>query len=303
MKKIPLEPVIIGSYKFLSQNIISIIGTLWFPVLVFFAVVGAFAYGIVPHNWLHGDFTPVADPGAFIRERLPVILSAVPCIILTMAIAGAMIQVGILRHALGEKTKPTYIFFSLGARVWRMIVAVLLCVVVYVCLVLAVIAAVIVVNLAMAVIPNMPHILIALVRAVLVIIGIGCVLYVMVRLSFFLPAVVVAENKVGVRRAWKLGKGNVWRILAVVLVVTVPAVIIGELLIYITAFSTIFSAAALHPEPQTPEQAINFMKTFLPVLPVLGCVYLALVVALTGLKLGAIGKAYKAVTAPDEAAV
>ena len=41
-------------------------------------------------------------------------------------------------------------------------------------------------------------------------------IYAAVRLVFFLPAVVVAEEQIGLGRSWALGRGNFWRIIIVI---------------------------------------------------------------------------------------
>ncbi len=301
MRKIPLESTIGGSYAFLFQNIVSIIGTIWFPALLCLAIIGAFVWGIAPSNWLRCDFAPPADIQGFVRERLPLIVLAFPVLLITGLLASAMVRVGILRHALGEKTTTTWIWFSLGSRVWRMIGVMLLYIVIYVGIEIAVMLCIALVNLGMVAIPGIPHVVKGLVTAVFVISGIIGGLYIMLRLFFFLPAVVVAENKVGVGRAWELGKGNVWRIIVVLLVAVVPAAVIAGIALYATVLTTVIAAAvSIHDQPQTPQQAMVFLKSLLPVLPVVLGVYLAAAIAIGGLVMGAIGKAYKAVTAPDE---
>lgn len=45
---------------------------------------------------------------------------------------------------------------------------------------------------------------------------------VVIRMLFFLPPVVVAERRIGLIRAWELGRGNFWRMVAVLLAVLGP---------------------------------------------------------------------------------
>ncbi len=301
MKKIPLESTIVGSYKFLFQNIVSIIGVLWLPVVLFAAVLGALVYGIVPHKWLTCDFTAIPDPESFVRERLPLLMAAAPVLIISGLLAGAMVRVGILRHAVGEKTTTTWVYFSLGARVWRMIAVVLLAIVI--CILLEIVAGIAfgILTAVFSMLPQVPVAAVSLVSLLLCIIVVVGVVYVMVRLFFFLPAVVVAENKVGVARSWNLGKGNVWRIIVVLIAVILPIELIVGMIFYATVVPTVI-VEAIRQQPQGKAEAIAFLKSLWPVLPVLLGAYLVAAIAISGLVLGAVGKAYKAVTAPDEAA-
>jgi len=304
MKKIPLETTIVGAYRFLFTNIVSIIGTLWFPVLVFLAVMAALACGLIPPNWLHGHFTPVANPEDYLRSHLGLILLAVPVLILAGLLTGAMIRVGILRHALGEKTTITFIWFSLGARVWRMIAAALLYMVIYIGLQIVARLTIFIVALILARIPQLPPVVAGLVTAVLALAAVVIGIYIVARLFFFLPAVVVAENKVGVERAWGLGKGNVWRIVAVCIAVVLPLMPVFGVLLYVTVLSTIIATVVHHHPagPAGPAEVVAFLKALLPMLPVVLGLYLVFAIATVGLIYGAIGQAYKAVTAPEETA-
>jgi hypothetical protein len=300
MKKIPLEPTIVGAFRFLFTNIVSIIGVMWFPLLVFVALAAGLVCSIVPPAWLHCDFSALPDPQAFILSRLPLIILAVPVLILASLLLGAMIRVGILRHALGEKTRTTFIYFSLGARVWRMVAAGLLYLVVYCGIEIAAWIVIGIVTAVLTQIPQLPPVAAGAITGVLSLAAIVAGIYIVVRLFFFLPSVVVAENKVGVARAWALGKGNVWRIVAVLIVVTLPVVLVMGVLFYVTVLSTlVIEAVRMHPAG--PEEAAAFLRALLPVLPVIVGVFILACIAMTGLVYGAMGAAYKAVTAPDAA--
>jgi hypothetical protein len=51
---------------------------------------------------------------------------------------------------------------------------------------------------------------------------VGALIYVLIRLSFFVTPVTIAENKIDLIRAWTLTRGNFWRILWVETAVFVP---------------------------------------------------------------------------------
>jgi hypothetical protein len=298
VKKIPLEDTIVETYKFLFQNFLSIIGTLWLPFVLFIAVIAALLASLIPHAWLAGDFTPVADPDGFFRAHIPQLMLALPVVYLTLFLVSAMIRVGILRHALGQKTTTTWVYFSLGSRIWRMVGAMLLMAVVYVGLVLAVVIAV----GASGIVMHLVHasaLVTGLVAALLIIAGIVWAIYTLLRMFFFLPAIIVDQDRIAVGKSWELGRGNVWRMIVVMIAVVVPAVMIGEIGIYTTVLSTIAGTGIAHQGAPTPEMFAAILKSLVPVLPILICIYLAMIIAIVGLSLGAVGKAYKAVTAED----
>ena len=303
MKKIPLGSTIAGSYGFLFTNIISIIGTMWLPVLLFVALVGTYICQMVPHDWLQGSFPEHLtkdDVHRYVITHLPIVAGSLPAIVLGSMLMKAMINVGILRHAVGEKTSTTFIWFSLGARVWRMVAMSLLFLIVYVVLEIAAMIVFGVVNVGLHLIPFIPNVVHGLVNGLLALAVFVTFIYVIVRIFFFLPAVIVAENRISPSRAWELSDGNVWRIVVLVLAVVVPVCILTGVVVCATLFSTVVPEA-MRQHPQGPEQALKFLKSILPVLPAIAGIYLVSIIAVTGLALGAIGRAYKAVTAPEEA--
>src|SRR5205807_620453 len=70
-------------------------------------------------------------------------------------------------------------------------------------------------------------------------------IYVVLRLMFFLPAVVVSENSIGIERAWTYGGHNFWRILIVAIAVVLPVVIVFHLLSW-ALVSPLLSVYGLH---------------------------------------------------------
>lgn len=299
MKKIPLEATVVDAYKFFFSNIISIIGTVWLPFLIFAAVAGAFVVNLVPHDWLIGHFEPPTDPAGFVRDHIGVIALAVPSLIITGLLTGAMIKVGILRLALGEAHGVTLIWFSLGARVWRMIAASFVLVFVWGVIEFAGVVVVGGVNAAF-IAAHASTVVVALTNVVLVIAIIVAAIYILARLFFFLPAIIVAENKVGLSRAWDLGKGNVWRIVVVLLAVIIPVYMVTGFVIYATVIPTVF-VQVINIQPDGPAKGLAFLKSLWPLLPVIVGIELIAGLFISGTILGAIGKAYKAVTAEDAA--
>lgn len=303
MKKIPLESTIVGSYAFLFRNFLSIIGNMWLPLLVFLAVLGAIVWQLVPHEWLQGQFPDHVDKAEardWIFSRLPIIIFGTGALALTGLLVRAMTNVGILRHAVGEKTSTTLIWFSLGRRVWLMVAVIIIGFVAFEVVRIAAFVLFVPVNIALAAIPNRPDVVIVLVNVVLAIAMFCAATYVLLRLLFFMPAVVVAENRLSPSRAWELGGGNVLRMVLVLIAVIVPAAVLFGIAFYGTIFATVVvQVARLHPEG--PKHVCEFLKSLLPLLPALGAMIVVAAVVFKGLVLGAIGAAYRAVTASEEA--
>jgi len=309
MHKIPLETALVGAYRFLFTNIVSIIGTLWLPFLIMVALIGGLICLSVPHDWLTGHF-PIAklqamqagtlSPDAmkdFGQQMLAIelpFLRIIPIIQFAGLVIGAMMFVGLMEHSLGLKTSTTFIYFSLGGKVWRMIGAffvawiiliVVACVLVGISLVLALVV--------VSMIPHAPKI------ALDVLIGIVsfcAFIYTVVRLTFFLPATVVAEGGLGLGRSWELGGGNFWRIFLIGILCTIPVGFVAGIIMQITIFPPLFaqimhmSKEGAHPQP------VEFIHMIFTIAPYFLLISLLQRVAVLGLLSGAIGTAYNAVT-------
>jgi hypothetical protein len=270
-----------------------VLGVVWFPVLAAIVLIGGAAFLAV--GGMHGSFPdPKIDPTGFMRA-LAHLSGLFGWVWLVFMVVGAMIQVGLLRKALGLHPGPVFIYFSLGADVWRMLGAMFLIFVI------------------------MMGIAIGLVLAGLVIYGIAHVamgepgsywiaglaafvlfcayIYSIVRISYFVPAVVVAENHIGIGRAWSLAGGNFWRIIAIVLVITLAVNIVASMVSATFAPSFMMTFG----QPTDPAQFLRHYTTYLGTFgPLLGIVYLLQTVLLYGLFAGAAANAYRAVTSPPE---
>jgi hypothetical protein len=218
-------------------------------------------------------------------------------IVLVSLIVRSMISVGVLRKALGLHEGPVFVYFSLGAPVWRMIAAMFLAVIIIVVVVLLSFAAVGIIAFAAGkFVPQAagPIKAIAIIAAVL-----WCI-YMSIRLVFFLPAVVVAEERIGLGRSWELGGGNFWRSVALLIAVTLPAAIVAGIVSRVL-FGDLFLNLVLqaaHPNPAVTPHALlaTMFQQVRDRLPIFLVFELAYVTLLTGLGLGAIAAAYQGVT-------
>jgi len=301
LKKIPLEETLGGAYRFLFTNVVSIIGTAWLPFVLLFVLCGGLIYAAVPHEWLNGNFPQIKTFEQAIALVMP-ILALYPVILLLTLLMTAMVFTGLMEHALEQKTTPTFVYFSLGAPVWRMLGAFVLYYLVMV-LLIAVLALLLLLAY-LIVYPQLPQ---GGGIALLIVLGIVefcfCV-YAAVRLFFFLPAVVVAEDHIGLGRAWSLGGGNFWRIVVLLLMTSIPVSFVMQIVLQMTVLPMVASKIAklqdvLKSGQPESAQIAQIFHAMLPVLPVLLAIILIERIAIMGLVSGAIGKAYIALTKPD----
>jgi hypothetical protein len=286
MRRIPVGDTISKAYGFAFSNFLSIFGIAWLPYLAAGLVVAGLVFRVapdLPQDLMQGNLDP------FVMLRLAPIFGLVGILLFFV---DCMVIAGVQNKALGHRPRPVFIYFSLGAPVWRMVAAFFLA-----WLVIAVIGGLTIA--ATAVIwsavwrLNPPYL--AIVR-VLAILAAACwFVYMCVRLTFLLPAVVVAEKRVGLGRAWELGSGNFWRIFVVVIAVFLP-VVIGFTILE----SALFGASLTMPWNLRPE--MNMHELAGRVLRQLGLAVIIVQIVqrilFLGLGNGMIANAYQALVQP-----
>lgn len=302
---IPFETAIAGGYRFGFTRILTVIGIVWFPMLVLFAILGGVGYLVMPTflDFLQhlpppaAGHPPKPDPAqmfALFRIIGAVYLVVLPVIFLF----AAMTRVGVMRAALGLNERPVFFFFSLGAQVWRLIAA-------YILLGLAIYAVVIAVALGGVALWSALHDSAPGLFGALAVVGgiaLFCfAIYAFVRTYFFLPAIVVAENRIGLGRSWTLGGGNFWRIVGIGLIVSLPITFAGQIVAQTIMQATVMPQILQHAGgPQTPQQIPALFHAlfpvFLRVLPYLAGIQIVQMILLLGVDGGAVASAYKAVT-------
>jgi hypothetical protein len=312
MAKIPLERTIESAYRFGFTKFLSVLGVLWLPALI----VCALAVGVVYLTW--GDIahwhslrsmTVMTDDGRPSPETMEAIFLAVASvmrfaslIVLVALIARAMVTVGVLRKALGLHEGPVFVYFSLAAPVWRMVGAMILAMLIVFGVAIALSIAVAIVFGATAYVPEGAA---WALRALAIVVAALWMIYMCFRLFFFLPAVVVAESRIGIGRAWSLGGGNFWRMFIVLIAVFLPIAIVGGIISNVLFGSlwweqiraTILSGHAVPPREML-DAMMRGLRRIWPLYLVYEIVYITL---LTGVGLGAIASAYQAVTTEEKA--
>jgi hypothetical protein len=293
MAKIPVEKTISDTYGFLFKNILSIIGIVWFPYFVFGGIAGAllwYALGNVPFASLN------FEPDHFNIAPLIVLIRLAPAIVFCLILAVLIATVGLTRKALGLMEGPTFIFFTLGAPVWRLFGAIIL---------LELIAAGVAGAFALVAIawvklgvPHVPQPVGALVSVIGITAMVCWFIYMLVRLFFFVPAVVVAEEKIGLGRSWQLGGGNFWRIVLVLLMVILPpAIVLG--LVQNVVTTILVGPMPLFVGPHTdPKVFFETLRAFfIKIGPAVVVMQLIIAIVTRALYAGAVANAYRGVTA------
>jgi hypothetical protein len=308
MAAIPLETTIASAYRFAFTRFLSVLGTVWLPGLLLGAVVMAVAWRIWPdiHALLSLHFSGDGSEGLRIsaddRGRvLQLAFAAAPFALLAglaAIVVQAMVAVGLLEAALGRRDGPVFAYVSLGAKVWRMTGAMLFAAVAMIGAMLAALA------LAAAIVWTVVHYaagIAGLAKFLCVAAAAIWIAYAALRLVFFLPAIVVAEGRVDPARSWALSRGNVWRILWLLLAVTLPVGVAAGMLSRILfggvrMMETELWAIVAHAASPLDAIAAAASAThgLLPLMFLFNALYLTLTM---GLRYGAMAAAYKAASA------
>jgi len=292
LMKMPVGETLEGAFSFAFRNILSVLGTVWFPYLIAAAIVGGAVYLVHP-DW--SAFTLAStDPTAFFAELRRVSL-IFPVTWLVVLVTDSMVRVGLMRKALGLHEGPVFIYYSLGAPVWRMVGASLLLALIIFAIVIAAIA---VCAGTIAVCGSyLQQPVRGLVDTIMVAAAILATFYTIIRFFFFLPAVVVAEERIGLGRAWELGRGNVLRIIVVVLAISLATqFVFGTLTSAIMPMGT-FPRFGDHVVPQdVMNWEMNMLHTAGPWLLV---IWVLQSIVTAALMTGAAAFAYRKVTAGD----
>ena len=282
MTKIPVGKTIAYAYGFTFGNFLTVLGLSWLPL----AIVGLGAYLTLP-SYLSGmaAMMTAGDVNA--------LASGVGLMVVFALIAFGgfiMIYVAIARQALGLRTGPAFFYFSLDAAFWRLLFAYFITMVIAFGLVLGV-----------AIIIGLAAVVFAPLLALVPLLALLSMVYALVRLTFLQPALAVAEDRHVIRRSWELGKGNFWRIFAILLSIMVPLLIV-QFIVQISLFSSL--AIVPPPEDASPAEAAAFLAQMatqiVGVLPFLVPIAIVFYAALIAMIVSASAFAYRSlVPAPE----
>ena len=284
MPKLPVGRTIESAYSFAFRHFFAVLGIIWFPYVVMIAILALPAIALVP------PLVDAVEIGTFDFSMVPGLVGLGLLFWLGFMVAGAMVRVGLMRKALGLAEGRIFLYFSFAAPVWRMLGALILAslILIGVWLASAAVAGVIW-GVARLVLSEQGS---ALLGGLAFFVAMCWWLYAAVRLTFFLPAVVVAEEEIGIGRAWALGQGNFWRIIVVVIAIFVPvAIAFGMLSALTTSFAVLPTV-----EPLNLHAAIEMLhERLMAIGPWSGLLELVYIMLLTGLGTGAVAGAYRGI--------
>ena len=237
MTRIPVAETIRFAYSFAFGQIGAIIGLVWLPLLI--AALLQFLPYAIGTAYPSGTSDAAGAAGAALLN-------------LAFAMAAlalyAMNCVSVTRQALGLRQGAASVHFSLGRPEWRMFAAVVICGLI----VVSALMFCILIGTIPARLPGAAGVL----GLAALLAGVCGVIWFTVRLVFFVPPIVVAEDRIDLPRAWLLSRGNFWRILAIVLAATVPFLLLQSLVLLI-----IVGPAFLAPLPaNTAAAAVAFTQ-------------------------------------------
>jgi hypothetical protein len=223
MNKIPVGQTIAKAYRFAFGDFGAVLGVVWLPVAIM-AVSAYFLFRDVELPLRLLD----ADPHVTAQNVLQIImLLGGPLRILELVLWVCMlvIGVGLTRTALGIGGRP-HIFFTLGPPFWRLLGAGLIFVVIFVMVEIAfLLPFFVLVAIGVGLRDLIGQVWVGILLLVLGAAGFGALVYIYLRLGFLIAPVVIAEEHIDIRRSWHLAKGNVLRILAIVLATMLPVAI------------------------------------------------------------------------------
>jgi hypothetical protein len=242
MKKIPVGATIAQAYRFVFAKFFSILSIVWLPIVV----LGVGGLLVTRQSAIFSG----AMAGRNLSALGPALMVLLPFYILALLLILMQI-VGITEQALGTRKGSPFFYINVGRPLWLLAGTVLLFVLLFVGVALAA-------GLGASLLTLLVKLLSGVSRALSVlflVVGMLAVylglIYVTVRLSFLMTPVVVAENRIGLGRAWQLGKGNFWRMFLVLLAILVPVLATEMIFLFGFLFSGMPPAA---PPGASPAQ-------------------------------------------------
>jgi len=301
MKKIPVLDTIRFGYGFTFGHLGTIIGLIWLPMVIL--TVGTY-------------FVQMQYSGQFLasfEQGNPAAIGPAVLVLLGWSLVSfllyAMMYTVVTRQALGLRQGQAVIHFAFGLTEIHVLGALLgMIAIIMLFLFAEALFGGIVGGIVSVAARGQPVVtpVVALLVAVLLL----ALVYLLVRLGFLLIATTVAENRVGLGRAWELAGGNFWRIVAVALATLLPLLLLraaAEIAIIGPEVFLQQIAALLHqaaaPAADTAArmresaEQMREMSEHLPLLLVLNFLLAPLAIGLT---MAPAAFAYRALTAQND---
>jgi hypothetical protein len=220
--KVPVGATLARAYGFAFGNILNNLGAIWIPVAILYGLLIVFGK---PYS--AAMMTMVSrDPQAILRLMPYMFLGYAFLFILVTAQIAAL-----TKEALGLRKGSAWLQFPFGASTWRLLLAYLALFLVTIILYIACLLVVAILGgVAGFVASRQPGVVSPAVMAglvILLVIATLCALfYSILRLSFLMAPVAVAEGRRTLQRSWELTHGNFWRIFIVLLAILVPFILL-----------------------------------------------------------------------------
>jgi len=298
MSKIPVGAIIAHAYRFAFEKFPAVLGVVWLP----WALLCAGNYLAI------GSMSTLLAAAAAQPETALHFGSIIWLVNLLTYTMMAVQFIGVTKLAFGLPVSSRYFYFSLDKSLLRLLAAI-------VAIFLSMIVAVVVVIVGGALLVFLINLLplpvsaATLLKALVFVVAFSAFVYFIIRLTFLITPVVVVEERIGLVRSWKLGRGNFWRMFAIFLSVVVPLVALELILI----FGFLWHGLPPMPQPNATAQQIaanqaNIVAWYAASIGeitrywyIVYPVFLVISAIFTGLLAGAQTFAYRALTTGAEA--
>lgn len=304
MRKIPVLKTIADAYGFALGNFITVVGLVWLPLLLLLSM-----QYYVTQRVLGGYLAAQAEGNLYELHRATVLRYGS---VLVALVFQAILLTPVMRQALGLRQGRAIVSFEFSVSMLRVLGSSLLLAVAIVAIeyVLFIPVVALVVGLFVAAksavsIQGVPAMVVAAWASGGAVVLAACALvFITVRLSFFVTAVAVAERKIDLIRAWRLTAWNFWRIFIVLLATLMPFAIL-----FLAVLWAALGFPLLHLPPPAltaswkgaPTKALIWMIGALTQkLPYFYGVTFVLAPLAVGLSTGAVASAYRSLVPPTE---
>ncbi|HJS44992.1 MAG TPA: hypothetical protein VJ753_01205 [Rhizomicrobium sp.] len=230
MKKIPVGTAIAHAYRFAFGDFLTVLRSIWLPLCVQLGLTIILARHAIPLV----RALEAKDPSA--PSLLGPLLLLYPVVLILFFAQFTVVT----KVALGTRREIPLIDFPFGKDMWRLLGAFIVAGLAIVAMLIAFALATGVLSFllsAMGIGKTMLAILIGLLFAI----GYGGTIFVIFRFLFLLAPVNIAEQHLGIGRAWQLSQGNFWRSFLIALAILLPMIVVE--------YAVIFAAIGLPPMP------------------------------------------------------
>jgi len=238
MKKIPVGATIAQAYRFAFGDFLTVLRSIWLPLAVQFGLTIVLAQHLIPLL----RALAAKDPSATSLLGPSLLLYPVVLILFFAQIAT------VTKIALGTRRDIPLIDFPFGKDMWRLLGAFVVAALAMAAILIAFALVAGALGFLLSAIGTGKTLLVFLVGIAFVI-GYGGTIFMAFRFMFLLAPVNIAEQRLGIGRAWQLSQGNFWRSFLIVLSILLPMIVVE--------YAAIFVAIGLPPMPHGDPQAFE----------------------------------------------